>query len=186
MPQTRPATAHPSKAALAGGIHITTLLVPILFAVAGAAVTARRLDPRSVYSGRVHTGRKAAEAEPLAIDLPYRRLMTLEVKTISIAANYTEVLERFVAEAGHSKPLYVIDEKARLSGRIEACSAACPPALTRILSAAAAGDLMDQVKPLSSALTQSEAIARLKDEPSGELPVIDANSGRLLGVAIRP
>jgi CIC family chloride channel protein len=166
--------------------HITTLLVPILFSVVGSSVTARRLDSRSVYSGRVHTGRTAAEAELPTVDLSYRHLLTSPVRRISAAANYSEVLERFIAESGCSKPLYVIDEKARLSGRIEARSVVCPPAITRILSVAAAADLMNQVKPLTSDLDQAEAIARLKGEPAGELPVIDAKSGRILGIVVRP
>ncbi|HET9146436.1 MAG TPA: chloride channel protein, partial [Acetobacteraceae bacterium] len=68
--------------------HITTLMVPILFAVAGAAVIARRFDPRSIYSGRVHTGRQAAEAEPPGICPHYHHLLApeAETETISVAA----------------------------------------------------------------------------------------------------
>lgn len=166
--------------------HIATLLVPILFAVTGAAVTARRLDPRSVYSGRVHTGRQAAETEPPAANVQYRDLLTPQVRTISVAANYPEVLERLVAEGNDPKPLYVVDENARLSGRIDARHAASPPALTRVLSTAAAGDLMERIRPLTPNLTRAEAMAMLDNEPCGELPVVETNSERLLGVAARP
>jgi CIC family chloride channel protein len=166
--------------------HIVTLMVPILFAVAGAAVTARRLDPRSVYSGRVHTGRGAAQTEPPAVDLHYRRLLIPQVRKISIAANYPEVLERLVAAAGNPRPLYVIDEEARLTGRIEARNVACAQALTQILSTAAAGDLMERIEPLDASLSEAEVLARLDAEPAGELPVVDRDSGRLLGVAVRP
>jgi H+/Cl- antiporter ClcA len=165
--------------------NMITLMVPILFAVAGAATVARRLDSRSVYSGRVHTGKEAAVAEVLPVDLRYRDLLLPEVRTISLAASYPEVLERFVAEAGVPRPLYVIDERGRLSGRIEVRNVACPPALTQVLSAAAACDLMERIEPLSPALSRPEALARLIAEPSGELPVVDTDFGRLLGVAAR-
>jgi CIC family chloride channel protein len=165
--------------------HIVSLLVPILFAVAGAAVTARRLDRRSVYTGRVHAGRTAAEGEPPSVDLRYRRLLE-PPRTISVAANYPEILERFVAEVGAPKPLYVIDERARFAGRIQARSTADPPPLTRVLSTAAAGDLMELVEPLDPTLSETAALSRLDAEPLGELPVVDVASGRLLGVAKKP
>lgn len=165
--------------------HVVSLMVPILIAVAGAAVTARRIDPRSVYSGRVHTGRKAAGAEPPPTTVAYRDLLMPHAATISVAATYSEVLERIAAGRGQCAPIYVIDEQARLAGRLLADSVANPPPLTRILSVAAAGDLTTPVEPLGPALTRAEALARLAGEPAGELPVVDAD-GRLLGVAARP
>ncbi len=168
--------------------HILTMLVPVLFAVAGASVIARRLDPRSVYSGRLHTGRMAAEAEPSAFCPHYHHLLAPEAETISVAANYPEVLERFVAEAGQEKgpkPVYVIDEKARLTGRIDAWDAGHPGALPPVLSTAAAGDLMERIEPLKADASEAEALARLRDEPAGELPVVDPD-GKLVGIAVRP
>jgi CIC family chloride channel protein len=169
--------------------HVVTMMVPIMFAVAGASVTARRVDPRSVYSGRVHTGRMAAEAEPPSYCPHYQHLLAPETETISVAANYPEVLERFVTEASQDrqmpKPLYVIDEKARLTGRIDAWDAGHPGALPPVLSTAAAGDLMERIVPLQADATEAEALARLRDEPSGELPVV-TQDGRLVGVAMRP
>lgn len=166
--------------------HVLALMVPILLAVCGAAVTARRLDPRSVYSGRVQTGRQAAQAGPPATDLPYRHLLVPQANTISVAATYPQVLARFVADGGHPKPLYVIDELGRLAGRIQADDVANPPALTEIMSSAAAGDLMQRIEPLTETLSQSQALARLRGEPAGELPVVEARSGRMLGVATQP
>jgi H+/Cl- antiporter ClcA len=166
--------------------HIQTLMVPILIATAGAAVTARRLDPRSVYSGRVHTGRRAAATKPPAVELSYAHLLKPEVETISVAANYPEVLERLAAQAARPRPLYVLDEEARLAGRIEATCLDRPHALTQVLSSAAAGDLMERVAPLDATMSETDALARLRAEPAGELPVIDPASGRLLGVAVRP
>lgn len=166
--------------------HIDALMVPILLAVAGAAVTARRLDPRSVYSGRVHAGRRALGAVDSPTDLHFCDLLVSEVRKISVAASYTDVLEHFVVRSASSKPLYVVDEKARLVGRILVCDASSPPALTRVLSTAAASDLSRRVHPLAAAMTRAEVLARLDQEPSGELPVVDLDTGRLLGVAARP
>lgn len=163
--------------------HILTMMVPILFAVAGAAVVARRIDPRSIYSGRVYTGRNAAASEPPATTTAFPDLLFPETRTISLAATYPDVLERMV---GYARPLYVIDEAAKLAGRIDLPHVSAAPALTQVLSIGAAGDLMTQIEPLDPALTRAEALARLQREPSGELPLVDPTTGQLLGVAGRP
>jgi hypothetical protein len=150
--------------------HTMTLMVPILFAVIGAAIIARRVDPRSVYSGRIHTGRQAVAATPPGVGLAFGHLLLPQAETISVAANYPEVVERLVSR----RPLYAIDEEARLAGRIEAVSLARPHALSEVLSAGAAGDLMAWVIPLAPTLSEAEALARLQAEPAGELPVVDA------------
>lgn len=166
--------------------HINTMMVPILIAVTGAAVVARRLDPRSIYSGRIHLGKLAAEAELPTICPHYHRLLAKEARTISLAANYPEVLARFVTPAGDPKPLYAIDENGALAGRIDAASIAKIAALPAILSTAAAGDLVSPIEPLNADMSEAEAIARLEREPTGELPVVEGASARLIGVAVRP
>jgi CIC family chloride channel protein len=165
--------------------HINTLMVPILLAVAGAGVVARRLDPRSVYSGRVAAGRKAAAAQPAAADeVQYARLLKrAEPRIISVAANYPEVLAALLG--ARARPLYAVDENGALAGRILARSAVSPPALTPVLSTAAACDLMEPVAALYPTVSEAEALARLDAEPAGELPVVDPDSGRLLGIASR-
>ncbi len=161
--------------------NMVPMMVPVLFAVAGASITARRLDRRSVYTGRLHVGRIAAGAGSPAVCPHYGHLLAPEVETISVAANYPEVLERLVREG--LRPLYVIDEKAHLAGRIDAADAGHPGALPPVLSTAAAADLMKPVTPLDADASEAEALERLRAEPSGELPVVDRED-RLLGVAV--
>jgi CIC family chloride channel protein len=60
--------------------HVDTLIVPLLLAIAGATVVARALQPRSIYSGRIHAGREVAEGAGL----------------ISAAAGYLEVLQKLL------------------------------------------------------------------------------------------
>ena len=169
--------------------YMTPMMVPTLLAVAGASVVARRLDPRSVYSGRLHVGRMAADVRSPEACPGCRSLLAPKVETISVAANYTEVLERLVAEDGQAsrRParLYALDDKARLAGRIDAARARHPGALPPVLSTAAAADLMETVDPLAADASEAEALDRLRAEPAGELPVVDSE-GRLVGVAVRP
>ena len=165
--------------------HSAVLLAPILFAVAGAAVTARRLDPRSIYSGRIHTGKRAAATKPLGFSPAFDYRVGQGFEVISAAASYPEVLERFARAGGQLNCLYVLDDQARLAGRIPVQALANPNPLTPVLSTAAACDLMVRTEPLDARLPEAEALVRLNREPSGELPVVDPDSGELLGVVKR-
>ncbi|MHB1943134.1 MAG: chloride channel protein [Acidiferrobacteraceae bacterium] len=162
--------------------HITTIMVPILVAVAGAAVTARMIDRRSVYSGPLHLGRQTTQ-EPPDDTSQLRYPISKDFMTVSISANYPEVLERLLASTSPLRPLYVLDQKAQLAGRILMSSALYPQPLSSVLSTAAAGDLMEPVQPLDPSLSEAEVVVRLDAEPTGELPVTDLKNGRLLGIA---
>ncbi|MHB8563550.1 MAG: chloride channel protein [Acidiferrobacteraceae bacterium] len=164
--------------------HITTIMVPILVAVAGAAVTARMIDRRSVYSGPLHLGRQTAQ-EPPDDTSQLRYPISKDFMTVSISANYPEVLERLLANTSPLRPLYVLDQKAQLAGRILMSSALYPQPLSSVLSTAAAGDLMEPVQPLNPSLSEAEVVVRLDAEPTGELPVTDLKNGRFLGIARR-
>ncbi len=169
--------------------HMTSMMVPTLLAVAGASIVARRLDPRSVYSGRLHVARRAADARSSEACPHYQSLLAPGAETISVAASYPELLGRLVGKAGQAsgRPirLYAIDDKARLAGRIDAADAGHPGALPPVLSTAAVADLMEPVRPLAADAGEAEAVDRLRAEPTGELPVVD-REGRLIGVAVRP
>ena len=166
--------------------HVTTIMAPMLAIVAGASVTARFIDRRSVYSGRTHKGRGANPTAAHDQNTPAYPL-SQEFITVSVSANYAEVLERLLAiRAGRPRLLYVLNENAQLAGRIRIESAIHPQALAPILATAAAGDLMEPSKALDNALTTAEITARLRTETLGELPVTDKKTGRLLGVVRRP
>ncbi|MHB1567498.1 MAG: chloride channel protein [Acidiferrobacter sp.] len=164
--------------------HITTIMVPILIAVTGAAVTARLIDRRSVYSGRV--GRQDAYKPLDDGSLMFHQPVLKEFPTISIAANYAEVLECLLANANPPRPLYVLDQQAHLAGRILLSHARHPQPLPPVLSTAAAGDLMESVQALTPALSDAEVQARLDAEPTGELPLTDPKNHQLLGIVRRP
>lgn len=165
--------------------HVTTIMVPILVTVASASLTARIIDRRSVYSGRTHKGRNVQPtAAPAKSILRYP--LSQDFLAISISANYTEVLERLLAtRSGQSRSLYVLNEKAQLVGRIRRENALSPPPLAPVLATAAAGDLIEPIEPLDLSMARAEIDARLLADPTGELPVADKATGRMLGVVRR-
>ncbi len=78
------------------------LMVPLIVAVAIAVLVTRTLEPRSIYSGRIHVGRAAAALDPR--------------QTVSTAARYPELLAATLAQPGVAQ--HVIDEHGAEVGRL--------------------------------------------------------------------
>ncbi len=168
-----------------------TLTLAAMLAVALAVWVGRRLEVRSIYSGRIHSGRKASDLQVRMHDAPPVHLRTpagRDVVTshqyarVSAAADYGEMLRRRL-QAG-AQPVYVVDEQGGFLGVL-------PPAqtLTEALSPAArllatAADLVRPLKPLKATADRVEGFDRLATNQS-ELPIVDAE-GRLIGVARLP
>jgi chloride channel protein, CIC family len=99
--------------------RLDTLMVPAILATAVAVVVARLLEHRSVYSGRIHLGRSAAQW--VAGMKEGNGFITL-----SAAARYLEVLQAVVRATG-SRPVYVVDERGKLVGEIPPARVRNPP-----------------------------------------------------------
>ena len=165
--------------------HTLDIFVPILVAVAGAAITARLLDRRSLYSGPVNTIRPAIIMPLNKIQISYKARIHQNIEIISISTNYRAIMERFLDSNHAPKILYVIDEKGIFVGRILLPAViACHP-LARVLDTGAAADVVTPVNCLLPQMTQADVQRQLYREPTGEVPVIDALGGHLLGVVRR-
>ena len=81
------------------------LLLPVLLAAGGAVLTARALEPRSIYSGRIHAARRTAlDGAKSDGDLP-------------ASAGVVEVLARLLARGGDAR-LVVTDDRGVEVGTI--------------------------------------------------------------------
>lgn len=110
--------------------HLDTVMVPMLLAMAGAIVTARLIETRSVYSGRIHEGQEAEKA--------LKQEMQGRMATISAAASYAEVLRTLLMIGVPLKPLVVIDAEGRTVGEITPeVLIRPPPALVPLATATA-------------------------------------------------
>ena len=162
--------------------HVLSLMIPMIASVTAAMLTARRLEPRSVYSGKIYAGRSgahAARARPMPALAPW---FTDKVAIVSAAADYTEVLTRVLETPDGAGYVYVVDEKGGLLGRIGRARALRPGRLSPILSASAAYDLVEAVAALGEGAGPDEVEGRLRGEPDGEWPVVERGTNRLLGV----
>lgn len=117
--------------------HLDLVIIPLMLAIAGAVVTARALEPRSIYSGRIRAGRAAAG---VAAD------------TISAAASYAEVLRHYVGLADPGRPLVVLDEHGQVTGRIFPETLKDVRRLPPLIEIATAHDLITQAANPAEAL----------------------------------
>ena len=162
--------------------HVTSLRVSMMASVALAVLVARRFEPRSVYSGKIYAGRSGARAAPACPRPAVAPWLTDRMPLISAAADYAQVVARVLGAPDGRGYVYVADEKGRWLGRIGREQALPPPPLSRVLSAAAAGDLLAPVASLGERAGSDEVERRLRDRPDGEWPVVEDGSGRLIGV----
>ncbi len=160
-----------------------SLMVPMLLAVAGAIWVSRHLEPRSIYSGRIHAARSAAQSRPLPADLAGSPLISSDYTSLSAAARYPEVLESLLGSDG--RPIYVLAEDGELVGTIEggfAASATVTPIQRAIATAA---DLARPTVALHSSFSPGDLMRGLETAAKPELPVLEAGSARMIGVVRR-
>jgi chloride channel protein, CIC family len=158
------------------------LLVPLMLAVAGAIAVAYRLEARSIYSARIHSGRAAARVKAERPGTLFDRFVSKDCAVVSAAASHDEVLSRLFAAADPSHPLYVLDEDGQLLGVIAdpSATAAIPSAQRAIMTAA---DLAQPVASLRASMSEQDAVEILGMVGAAEMPVVEEKTGRLMGVA---
>ncbi|HUN74954.1 MAG TPA: chloride channel protein [Steroidobacteraceae bacterium] len=108
-----------------------TLMAPTMLAVAGSIFVARLLESRSVYSGRIHEGKRAA-----ARTHEY-------IPRISSAARYFELMQVLLRMGPEPCRLKVVDERGDLLGEIPPESIRAPHPDRRPLEIATARDFID-------------------------------------------
>jgi hypothetical protein len=121
--------------------HIDVLMVPLMLAVAGATLTGRLLDTRSIYSARIRLGEAAAVAEAPSGKTPARGTASRDNNVVSSAARYALVMQRMLALKDDSSPLRVVDDEGKLIGEIHHADVAHPDASIAPLETTTAGDL---------------------------------------------
>ena len=113
--------------------HIDTQVVPLLLAVTGAILVSRRLEPHSIYSGRIIL---LAEPESGAV--------------ISAATPYAGVLEHLLwldrDSAASAGSLSVIDEQGQVTGQIARDAIPAPRRMGSAFEAMLAADLTSRPK----------------------------------------
>jgi H+/Cl- antiporter ClcA len=158
--------------------RLDSLMAPALLATAGAVLVARLLEPRSIYSGRIHAGRSAAErvAGENGTDGSIR---------LSGAARYVEVLQALARGFGGPRPIYVVDEDGRLVGEVLAASVQEPLCDGVPLEIATASDFATKVEAILASDDERTIERKFAATDRAALPVISPTTHELVGVRRR-
>jgi chloride channel protein, CIC family len=162
--------------------HIDATMVPMLLAVAGAMLIARRIESGSIYSIRLHLGTpRNTPAAPTR--LPHlEHLISQNFVTMSAATGYAHVIEHLLSSRSQS-PIYVLDHKGELVGMIDPKSFSAAQLGAMPAEAAQAGDMVIPVDRLNSKMAEGEILDRIAKANLGELPIIDTETSQLVSVA---
>jgi CIC family chloride channel protein len=163
--------------------HIDATMVPMLLAVAGSMLVARRIESRSIYTLRFHFyDPRAKPAIPL--QSPHlERLMSRDFLTVSAASGYGQVA-RLLLSSPSNCSLYVLDHEGQLLGTIDAESLKNAQLGAMPIDAAKAADLATEVPSLNSEMSEHEVLNRLAEMSDHDRPVVDAETGRMIGVIV--
>ena len=164
--------------------HVDATMVPMLLAVIGAVLVSRSIEPRSIYSIRLHLRSLAHELAKPRQASPLDGLISSDFLAISGATGYSELAALQLARESHS-PTYILGHHGRLLGKIERSSIAAPALGALPLEAAKAADLLTPQEPLRSNMTRQQAWNLLQQSSDSEMPVVDESTGRLIGVIQR-
>lgn len=115
--------------------HADALIAPIMIAVAGATVVASMLEPRSVYSGRIHIHDKAVKANPT------------KAPALSVSARYRELLQTLLALPDPGQKLKLIDEDGTVVGEVSAEQVRALAPRREPVQIATARDFVEETKP---------------------------------------
>jgi CBS-domain-containing membrane protein len=163
--------------------HVDATMVPMLLAVAGAMLVARRIESRSIYSIRIALGdlRTKPSTQPHLSDFDH--LISRDFVAIYAATGYAQVAEYLLSEQ-FKAPIYVLDHEGKLVGTIVAQSIKLPRLGAMPIEAAKAADIALPLEPLNTHMTEQQVLEHLKKGSDREFPVLDAATDRMVGVVV--
>jgi H+/Cl- antiporter ClcA len=161
--------------------HLDATMVPMLLAVTGAMLVARRIESRSIYSIRLHLMDVSAKlAVPISAG-HLERFISRDFDYMSAATGYVQVAQHLLASKSH-EPVYLIDSQGELVGMIDLKTAQCPDFGAMPPGAARASDIAIPIELLTTDMAEAEVLARVHKSCHGQLPMIDSKTRRLVGV----
>ncbi|CAN5231648.1 hypothetical protein BH10PLA2_BH10PLA2_29300 [soil metagenome] len=161
--------------------HVDGTMVPMLLAVTGAMLVARRIEVRSIYSMRVHPAELNIDPSATTLASPFGDQIATDFTTISAAMSYGQVLQLLLTLPPHTT-LYVLGHEGELVGKIDAEVIRTTKLGSMPIVSAKASDILVPVEPIHLTMTESDFRQRLAEATESELPVVDAKTHCLLGV----
>ena len=165
--------------------RVDTLMVPLMLAVGGAVLVSRLIDARSIYSARIHGGKVRAAGWAGRRETRFDDLVSDHYGVVSAAVPVIELFGDLVRRGtDRAQPLFVVDETGRLVGATSGAQLSQRAKDYLLLETATAGDLANPVSPVRSSADRSDVLCRIAAAGDAPIPVIDADSGRPIGVVV--
>lgn len=142
-------------------------------------MTAKWLEPRSIYTAKVRLGKSAAQQKPASGKGIIDDILVRDFSVVSAADHYSVVLKALLSS--HSPYVYLVDDKGKYVGVISA-ERATDSEIEGPLDTTTASDLAQYIAPLTNEISATEARSTLDGSSQSELPVIDRESGEIVGV----
>jgi len=162
--------------------RIDGLMVPLLVAVVGATLTAKWLEPQSIYTSRIEMGKSAAEQNVPTATTAFDDLVVREFAVVSSAEHYSVILKKLLSD--NTSKIWVIDDEGKYAGMISV-KHAVSPRTHGPLDTIIASDLAHFLPPLTSQMTRAEVISTMQHGATSELPVVEANTYKMIGFIIK-
>jgi H+/Cl- antiporter ClcA len=140
--------------------HVDATMVPMLLAVAGAMLVARKIESRSIYSIRFHLGNPRTKRGEPSQWPNFKTLVSRDFPATFASAGFGQVA-RLLLSSGFKPPLYVLDHEGQLIGTIDKESLENAKLGAMPIEAAKAADIATEVQPLDSQMSEQEVLDRL-------------------------
>lgn len=162
--------------------RVDTLMVPLMLAVGGAVLVARLIDPRSIYSARIHGGRARAQERPPNKPTGFDDLVCDDFDIVSAAAPAAELFSDLLRGGDPARPVLVVDETGRLVGATSSENLAPRIGNRLLIDTATAGDLATPISSVPSTANRTDVLCRLAPGNDAAMAVVDADTSRPVGV----
>ncbi|MBU2755194.1 hypothetical protein HFU84_10890 [Acidithiobacillus sp. CV18-2] len=161
------------------------IMVPILLAIAGAIITARLLDMRSIESGPASIQPFIEQITKRPLHTAFNDLIIPSLNIVPVSASYSQLVYWMTADNAPQN-LYVLDHSGKLVGVISSEKLWTVDALTRTMGIAAAFDLKMPVTAIRSDQSRKEVLNLLQQPSFSQTPVVEGVTIQYMGIIKKP
>jgi H+/Cl- antiporter ClcA len=161
-------------------------MVPLLLVVAIATAVARRLEGRSIYSARIKEDEARALQPYAGARTKFSKLLSSDFVLLPSSTRYGPLVRQLFDAIQRAAPVYVVDAQGKLMGQVTPEAAQDSGRSALPLDTETAADLARATPVVTSAMSEDEVLERLCELDVKEAPVIEHESGRLMGMVKSP
>jgi|GEM_PF-46510 len=167
--------------------HVDSTMVPMLLALTGAMLVARRIEARSIYSLRIRSTNSIhsiPKKEAISAAPHLEHLISRDVSIISSGAGYLDLVQGLWRAELHF-PIYVVDHEGCFLGTIDATCLEQAPMGPLPPESIRTADLIEITESIDSQQTLAELKGLFEKGRQSAFPVVDRVTGQLIGTVSR-